>query len=388
MRPELKGQVVLICDDDLEKTVLDQIAYNGKGMVVGTQRRLGSTSNYDHDRKVIVSSALILTKDTKANHDREENRRKPLKRYKSSLASLPLKVRRELLAVNKEPTAETLKEVEVTTTDRSGIPFAMIKNWIKMGGSGDEKHGKYSQPSTAVQHVLDLSYVLACIQRPENPEKYARLREYLCDRNDNSKVVPYIILTTDGAGENTARHLQNVLPLVALFVKFDLDGIELHHYCPGHSKENPVEMLNRSEKRPIKGRVISSGNGTRQDMEKAKKAVASAIESTTHAGEPIHAIVVPAGSMPWKGEQERSKYEPDIIPHEELLAFVRARRGDKRPLDEEGGDWDLNLSYEWIDDDNDDRLGYADLEKMTKLLHNHLRHHSIYGVIILSLIHI
>lgn len=44
-----------------------------------------------------------------------------------------------------------------------------------------------------------------------------------------------------------------------LFLKLDLDGLEVWNYCPGHSKTNPAEMPNRTVQQ-FRGRTLESDN--------------------------------------------------------------------------------------------------------------------------------
>ena len=69
--------------------------------------------------------------------------------------------------------------------------------------------------------------------------------------------MPWLIVTSDGASDQSVQNLMTILPLVELMQMLDLDGLEKWNYCPGHSKYNPAERLNSTVKQDF---VVVSSN--------------------------------------------------------------------------------------------------------------------------------
>lgn len=360
------GQVALLCMDDLEKMPLNQLAYNGKQLTISGRERTAPAYNFAEDnksRKLIFSTYLLLTTDTQANRDRKEEKKPPLQRVRTAVKELPLRARME----NSKP-GPVLEKVSIIETDRSGIPIVVIKNWAK----DQKEHTNFSQRSTALQHAEDLVQFSVQATRRRASAAYAPLQKHL---GKNGHVTPYLILATDGAGEHSVRYLYNVLPLWEVLRVLDLDGIEKLLFCPGHSKDNPDEMLNRTVKRSFKGRYADAGDGDREKMEDAKHAAADALHSKTHAGESMHVFVSPAGGVRWK-ESEREKYELNIEDYATLYNFA-VERVKHAPLwfDMEK-DPSPDVVRKWEKDEPD----FYALEQLTQLVKKHLVFLHLYGV--------
>jgi hypothetical protein len=354
--------------DDLEKMPLNQLAYNGKQLTISGQDRTAPTYNFTEDnrtRKLIFSTYLLLTTDTQANRDRKAEKKPPLQRIRTAVSELPLRARME-----NSNSGDALQRVSIIETDRSGIPIVVIKNWAK----DKKEHTKFSQPSTALQHAEDLvQFAVDTTRRGAPAAEYALLQKHL---GKNGHVTPYLILATDGASEHSVRYLQNVLPLWEVLRILDLDGIEKLHFCPGHSKDNPDEMLNRTVKRSFKGRYVDAGEGDGELMEAAKRAAADALRSKTHAGESMHVFVSPAGGVRWRGQQQREKYELNIEDYETLYAFAVERVKHVALWFDREKDPPPEVVQKWKEEEPD----FYALEQLTQLVKKHLVYLHLYGV--------
>ncbi len=91
--PMWRGQVALMCADDLEKMPLNQLAYNKKWPVVEDKERTAPTYNFDASRKLTFTTFLVLTTDTRANRERQLGKRKRLERKHTRTVLLPLNER-------------------------------------------------------------------------------------------------------------------------------------------------------------------------------------------------------------------------------------------------------------------------------------------------------
>jgi hypothetical protein len=387
---QYRGQVALLCMDDLEKMPLDQLAYNGKRLTVGGADRLAPASNFEKGndtRKLIFSTYLVLTTATKANQERLTGKRVKLERVHTQISQLPLSARQQHRAKKKNNKKRNndnnhnyndddgenakIESVQFAVTDRSGIPIVVIKNWA----TKNKEHIRFSQPSTALQHAEDLIQVVAAVTNQNAPEHYEPLKQLL-GRDNN--VTPYLILTSDGATEHSVRLLQNVLPLWEMLRVLDLDAIEKIHFCPGHSKDNPDEMLNRTVKRVLKGRYMQKGDGEQETMEKIKCAAGAQLTPKTHAGEQIHVFVAPTSSMRWwKDETERQRFEMNIEDdYDALLEYCKER---KRATNKEHwllADPPEHVIDKWRAEEN----GFDRLERLTKQVKAHLEYFHLYGV--------
>lgn len=354
----------MVCVDDLEKTPLNQLAYNGKLLTVSGQERLAPAYNFADDhktRKLICSSYLFLTIDCQANCERREGKRPPLKRIKTNASQLPLQARAE-----SGDSSGILESASFIETDRSGVAAVMIKNFAK----DKKEHTAFSQQSTALQHTEDFVQLAVATTRRNAPKKYASLQKVL---GKNGKVTPYLILASDGASEHSIRLLQNVLPLWEMLRVLDLDGIEKLLFCPGHSKDNPDEMVNRTVKRQLKGRFVDAGEAGPEEMELAKKAMADVLCSKTHAGEPLHAFVAPAGGVKWN-EQDRRKFE-FTFDYETLYPFAVERAKYARWFADE--EVPAEVIQQWK---TQEETGFWALEQLTQEMKKHIRYINLYGI--------
>ena len=280
-RPSRLGHVAVFAIDDLEKMPLDQLAYNGKKVQPVTQPTLAPTSNYSNGRKLVFTSMLVLSMDTVANQERVEKKRPKLVRYVKDPSSLPLSAVQDFVASEDG----TRKRVQIKETDRGGIPVVTIKAWVK---NSKGEHEPWSQPASALQ--LDEDLLLLYQQLDQDKDKTSKLHQHLFSAADRSKPVPWLIVTSDGASDQSMQNLMTIIPLVELMQMLDLDGLEKWNYCPGHSKYNPAERLNSTAKQEFRGGVLKSGNGQKQAMEEVKATAATRLKRTTHGGELIRTI--------------------------------------------------------------------------------------------------
>ena len=360
------GDVALMAYDDLEKMPLDELAFNGRTVqAIDDRGALAPSYNFGSRRKLIFTSWLVLSLDTVANQERLRGRRPALRRHDTAADSLPLAVQQEL-ASQGIGDDQLIEEVGIKITDRSGPAFTVIRAY---GKDGDE-HQQWSQPSTSLQHADDLLLVYDRLAKA--PDLAPKLRRHLFSQNEPGKAVPWLIQTTDGPSEQTVRYLQNVLPLWELLVLLDLDGIEKVHYCPNHSKTDPAERVNATTKRQFRGRYIESGEGSAADMARAKERAKEHLANATHAGEPLHAFVQPRIAPP-------DQPQIGINSYEELLAFSRERAkrsGDHwysvDPTEDDIAAWD----------NDDDKIGYRELERKVQLLKQHIRYYALYAIVI------
>jgi len=370
VREERTGHVVVLAIDDLEKMPLDQLAYNGKKAQAVENPTLAPTSNYSNGRKLIFTSILVLTLDTVANALREAGKRPKLKRHTSDAASLPLADAENYVRAEDG----SKKTVEITRTDRSGIPVVTIKSWVK----SSKGHEAWSQTASGVQ--LDDDLLLLYQQLDADHEKTTKLHQLLFSARDHAKAVPWMIITSDGASDQSVQNLMTIIPLIELLQILDLDGLEKWNYCPNHSKFNPAEMLNRTVKGRFRGGVISSGDGSKEAMEKVKKRAATHLKDARHAGEEIRALPQPHAGPAGMCRQEcdRARWEIDV-DYEELKAFSVTRnafapwRTTKVPGDVMEG---------WRNSDDLDNQQCAELEDKLQWAIKHMRHHSLYGVVL------
>lgn len=375
--PEWKGKVAVFAIDDLEKMPLDQMAYNGLKLQGLDSPHLAPTSNYSNGRKLVFTSILLLSLETAANKQREEGKAPKLKRYPNSATSLPLAALQEATAAG----GELPKTVDIATTDRSGLPFVVVKAYGKKNG----KHEAWSQPASSLQQVDDLLLLLCQLKKED--DWTTKSHEHLFAKADleaiqrgeevDAHAVPWIILTSDGASDQSVQNLMTVLALWELLVILDLDGIEKWHYCPGHSKEDPAEMLNRTTKTQFRGQLIASTPGDASaSMDAAKETAAKHLRHTTHAGEEIYVAVQPRQGVQ---QDDRKEFEASFT-YEELKEFSKVRSYWRPWINKDVPDAKVE---EWEnDEEHPEKSDFARLEKNLRLAKAHRRHHSLYGIVI------
>lgn len=216
------------------------------------QPTLAPTSNYSNGHKLVFTSMLILSLNTVANQERMENKRSKLTCYVKDSSSLPLSAVQDFVASEDG----TRRKTEIIETDRGGIPVVTIKAWVK---DAKGNHEPWSQPASALQ--LDEDLLLLYQQLSRDEDKTSELHQHLFSAADHSKPVPWLILTSDGASDQSVQNVMTIIPLVELMQIQDLDGLEKWNYCPGHSKFNPAERVNGTVKGDFRGGVIKSGDG-------------------------------------------------------------------------------------------------------------------------------
>lgn len=374
VHPKHVGFVAVLAVDDLEKMPLDQLAYNGKTVHAVDKPMLAPTSNYSNGRKLIFTSILVLALNTVANEERAQGKRKKLTRYVKDAHSLPRTAMENFVAGE----GQEKQKVEIAQSDRTGIPIVTIKAWAK---NAKGEHEKWSQPSSQVQLVEDLLLVMQNLQQDQHQE--SKLHELLLHRTDNvsKKAVPWIIVTSDGASDQSVQNLMTIIPLIELLQLLDLDGIEKWNYCPYHSKCNPAEMLNRTIKGRLRGRVITSGEGQAEDMGNVKKKAAEYLKDTKHGGEPIRVLGHPGQVLPARRQDEHNARRDWEISfdYEELHHFSQERTkiGAWRTTEVSEEKMEKWRTSEDIDDNE-----LAVFEEKLQWAIQHMRHKSLYGVVI------
>jgi hypothetical protein len=367
VHPERIGQVAVLAIDDLEKMPLDQMAYNGNKVYAVDNPLLVPTSNYSNGRKLVLTSILVLCLDTVANQERVQGKRRKLTRYVKDASSLPRSDMEDFVAGEEG----ARKEVEIVSTDRGGIPVVTIKAWSKK----NNEHEPWSQPSSAVQLADDL--LLLYKQLSEDRNKASKLHRLLFSYNNRNKAVPTLIITSDGASDQSVQNVATIISLAELLRKLDLDILEKWHYCPDHSKFNPAERENGTIKAAFKGGIISSGNGDREAMEDVKRKAAAALKGKTHCGEPIRAIPHHRDGAAER-EGDRSVWELSIDA-EELRRFAQERT--------KIGPWKTTnvppeTMAEWEQSEDTEELAFAALEERLRWAKYHMRYHALYGVVL------
>jgi hypothetical protein len=100
-----------------------------------------------------------------------------------------------------------------------------------------------SQPSSGVQHCCDLYQVLHIMQHGDEFSS-----QLVTNPDNRSKLSSHLILFSDNGPDESAVSLAVALPLFILFLINNFDVLEKYQCTPGNSKENPVEMGNRTVK--------------------------------------------------------------------------------------------------------------------------------------------
>lgn len=247
-----KGQIIAI--DDLAMIELDNLIFNQKQWSL--KKRLAPSTDYEKGNRIIFSSHLFLTPHTKNNLLRRKKLLPPLPRFDTDI--LPVWYRSH---------TEKLKEngsMFIDITDRSGFLCAVLKPYSKtVNSSGEKKHTHFSKPSSGAQHAFDLYQLL------KSPPTSLRNLVF----NSAETCLPYLVLTRDNGEDQNLQRIENVLPYWQMMLALDLDALKIASYSPGNSKDHPVEQGNRSLKRTLKGRIISSGDGTQQAFQSSMNSV-------------------------------------------------------------------------------------------------------------------
>ncbi len=154
------------------------------------------------------------------------------------------------------------------------------------------------------------------------------------------------------------------------------------HYCPGHSKDNPDEMLNRTVKDAFRGVYLGVSEDKPADMSTAKRAAAKMLEVKTHAGEPVLTFVSEPGGR-WS-ERERQQFEFTINSYQGLMAFGEERK--KHAPAWHTTDPPAEVVSMWAEQDMDvvDERGeprqWAHLEELVQEMKHHIAFLNIYGI--------
>lgn len=198
-----------------------------------------------------------------------------------------------------------------------------IKAWAK---NAKGEHEKWSQPSSQVQLVEDLLLVMQNLQQDQHQE--SKLHELLLHRTNNvsKKAVPWIIVTSDGASDQSVQNLMTIIPLIELLQLLDRRNREVE-LLPLPLKVQSAEMLNRTIEGRLRGRVTTSGEGKADDMGNGKKKATEYLKDTKHGGEPIRVLGHPGQVLP-AGRQDEHDARRDweiSFDYEELHHFSQER---------------------------------------------------------------
>jgi hypothetical protein len=99
-------------------------------------------------------------------------------------------------------------------------------------------------------------------------------------------------VTALSRGEQTIGRIPHDLAVWYWFLSEDLDYLQKDTFCPGHSKMNVVEMVNRVVKQVIRAYQIPSGDGSIEAYRSAAKFVLSLLHGKTYAGTPLIAKAI------------------------------------------------------------------------------------------------
>jgi hypothetical protein len=302
--------------DDLAMIEMDNLIFN-KPTWTG-KRRFAPCTDFSKGKRIVFSSHLFLTPHTRTNFLRKEKKLPLLARY--NVQELPFCYRQHQ---NKLTSTRNQASGFIEMSDRTGFFSAVIKPYCKLSGT-ETKHAMFSKPSTGVQHAVDLYQLLN--QPPDNLKHLIR---------PNEELVPFLILTRDNGGDQTVTRLENVLPYWQLMKALSLNGIKIICYCPGNSKDHPVEQGNRTLKRVLRGHVIKSNDGTEENFEQAMKQIQHLFRNTTHAGEKISIVCA------------EKKIPSFLTPYQVLRSFASARKA----LLPQGSLWYFHQITSWVASD-------------------------------------
>jgi hypothetical protein len=198
---------------------------------------MAPSEGYPTGCSLVFSTALIMSTEVRSNQQRRDHERPALVRF-GGINELPLRSRERLASQSPEAQEEAANKFVLTESDRVGHPLVVIKLWAKDSSTGD--HHPWSQPSTPLQHMDDLGQMLQSIlaeARALSPAAFHDIhRRVVAAHDDEKRLTPWMIIASDGGGDETMRRLQTQLVLAALMQHYDLDGIELLQFCPNHSK--------------------------------------------------------------------------------------------------------------------------------------------------------
>jgi hypothetical protein len=320
--------ILQICLDDLQRLVLGMLAYDHAVAVpsVNLDPNRTATQTYPGLYSLVITAVIFLTGKTKTNQLRREGKAKPLVRH--VLDQAPLKERLRLRAEGKT-TLQEGETFEVVESDRTGFGHAIVKRHMK---TAKGEHTADSQPSTPLRQLNGL---LECIDvalaevRSRRPEELTAWHEAILRHlhTPGVELRPDLFLLSDGGQDQSIQRLATMLALWFFFKKCDLDLLVKSVTCPGHSKTNPAERVCRSAKLALRGKTISPGDGTKEDLNKARDAVIELLGKHTHAGEQLRA-------HPLNDKGALDQYGTT----EQLKAFQLARKKHAKTVDDNVGD--------------------------------------------------
>jgi hypothetical protein len=386
-----QGQVLLICQDDLQRMALDVLPFQARRLSSTAQPRMAPSESYPTGCSLVFSTVLILPVGARSNTERQRGLRRPLQRFGPD-GQLPLS-ERSLLAAGTaaslrlqhrdEATGRTVTPVLIS--DRVGHPFVVIKLHVK--DLNTNKHAPWAQRSTPLQHGRDLAQVLQSVldEAPAESERRTDLhRRVLAAGGGDKRLAPWVVITSDGGSDETMRRMHTLLVLAALMQHFDLDGLEKVLYCPYHSKTNPDERLNSTVKRQLSGNTISAGDRSKRAMLRAREIAAELLRGKTHGGEPLGVLLAPL--EPPEDGLRVSEADCDM---ETIDDFVN-ERSEHVKLDFRVTDLPATVRARWqqaadgVDENVEsvDLANFHHLEQLVQFLRRHVVCYSLYNVVI------
>ena len=380
------------------------LAFPGRKLSSNADPHTAPSEGYPNGCSLVFSTMLLLSTKARSNIEREQEKRRPLQRF-GPVSELPLETRKALAeggraAQSLQHTDEATRRVvtNVLVSDRVGHPFVIVKLHAK--DPNKKQHFPWSQRSTPLQHGRDLVQVLQGVL-DEAPEQHLQRtldlhRCVVAPGEGPKRLVPWLVITSDGGGDETPRRLQTLLVLAAIMQHFDLDGVEKVLYCPYHSKMNPDERVNSTVKRQLSGNTISAGDRSRQALIEAREHATRLLLGKTHGGEPLRVLVAPL-EQPDNG----LKVTAADVDMDTIDDFVVERskffKNDFRALDQPATD---RLRQEWQDSlrrwqaaaqeagNGGDDLSAVDLasfyhlEQLVQFLRKHIVSLSLYNVVV------
>jgi hypothetical protein len=235
-----------------------------------------------------------------------------------------------------------------------------VKPWKKEKG----EHVSFSQPSSGAQHICDIFQVLELAKAGSDFN-----RDLVTNLANRSEYSTHMLLTSDNGPDESLTSLSVALPLFILFLRLDLDVLEKYQCTPGNSKMNPVEMAQRSVKRPLKGKMISCENGTEEEYNEVFDNVKQMFVNATHAGLPL---VVECSYSQEKCLQ--------LLPYTaQLIAdFVTARQKNRSKSDWMMYHPDNSILAIWR---HEKRWDFLHLELLTRHMQQHIVAKNLYSLV-------
>ena len=132
--------------------------------------------------------------------------------------------------------------VQIFETEYTGIASVSISPYFKPAATDisvprnefDNSQAEFSQKASKTRHLQQLDSHLNSFKADDS------LKHIVCTKGD--KIIPYMVIYSDGGQDQNFDRLENLIPSVEFFQNIDLDFLELWNFCPGNSKMNPAEL--------------------------------------------------------------------------------------------------------------------------------------------------